>query len=161
MVKNTTQALKWIITILRKHKIKFYISGGFAAKAYGSNRELADIDIEVHDASVFVIQKEVSKYIIYGPKRYIDKEFDLLLMTLKYRGQEIDICGIDSQKLYDKKLKKWYLDDIDLSKAVKKKVYGLRVPLMPLDKLIAYKKKISREVDIYDVNALTKLYGSK
>jgi hypothetical protein len=44
----------------------------------------------------------VQPYIVYGPEHYIDNEFDLLLMTLSYEGQEIDICGADTQKLYEK-----------------------------------------------------------
>lgn len=45
MTKNTKEALKWMVSILRKYKIPFQISGGLAAKIYGSDRKLADIDI--------------------------------------------------------------------------------------------------------------------
>src|SRR3989338_11339919 len=44
-MKNTQEALIWIIGVLKRHSIPFRISGGFAAKIYGSTRELADIDI--------------------------------------------------------------------------------------------------------------------
>ncbi|MBU0667132.1 MAG: hypothetical protein ABIC91_03420 [Nanoarchaeota archaeon] len=156
MVKKTKEAFTWIINILRKHKISFQISGGFAANIYGSNRPLADIDIEVPDEEIFKIQNIVKKYIIYGPKKYKDKEFDLLLMTLKYKGQEIDICGINSQKLFNKQRKKWTQEKNDLSKATKKKIYNHIVPVISLKDLISYKKKISREVDLQDLKKLTK-----
>ncbi|MFH1589213.1 MAG: hypothetical protein ABIB43_01460 [archaeon] len=156
MVRKTKEAFTWVIKLLRKHKIPFLISGGFAANIYGSNRPLADIDIEIPNDKVFKIQSEVQKYIIYGPERYKDKEFDLLLMTLEYEGQEIDICGADSKKLYNKQTKEWIEDKIDLSNATNKKVYDIIVPVIPLEQLINYKKIISRDVDVQDVNNLVK-----
>ena len=45
-MKDTAGALFWIVKILKKHKIPFHISGGFAAKLYGVKRDLADIDID-------------------------------------------------------------------------------------------------------------------
>jgi hypothetical protein len=155
-MRKTKEAFIWIISILRKHKIPFHITGGFAANIYGSTRPLADIDIEVSNENVYKIQQEVLPYIIYGPQRYKDNEFDLLLMTLKYKNQEIDICGICDQKLFDKQLKKWTEEKIDLSKSTKKKVYNFFVSVMPLKDLILYKKKIARDVDVADVNFLSK-----
>jgi hypothetical protein len=154
-MRKTKEAFKWIISLLRKHKIPFQLSGGFAAKIYGSNRPLADIDIEMPDDKVYQIKEDVKKFIIYGPKRYKDKEFDLILMTLKYKGQEIDVCGVTTQMLFDKKARKWFAQQPDLSKAKKKKVYDFIVPVVPINDLIAYKKKISRKVDILDVKALS------
>ncbi len=153
-MRRTKEAFTWIVGLLREHKIPFHISGGCAANIYGSNRPLADIDIEIPDEKIYEIKNDVKKFIIYGPKRYKNKEFDLLLMTLKYKGQKIDICGINSLKLFDKNLKKWNKERIELSKAKKKKVYGLIVPVIPLKDLISYKKKISRDVDIQDVKTL-------
>jgi hypothetical protein len=154
-MRKTKDAFIWIIDILRKNRIPFCITGGFAARIYGSNRLLADIDIEIHEKDIMQIEKEVKDFIIYGPKRYIDKEFDLLLMTLKYKGQAIDICGVDTQKLFNKKTKKWDFENQSLSRVVKKKVYNHVVPVIPLKDLLSYKKKISREVDIRDVSDLT------
>ena len=160
-MRKTKESFIWIVSLLRKHKIPFHISGGFAANIYGSNRPLADIDIEISDDKIFKIQKDVKKFIIYGPKRHKSKQFDLLLMTLKYKGQEIDICGINSQKLFVKTTKKWEKEKIDLSKAKRKKVYDLIVPVVPLKDLVNYKKKISRDVDIQDVKNLSKYIHTK
>ena len=154
-MRRTRYALNWIVKLLRKHKIPFQISGGFAANIYGSNRSLADIDIEVSDKDVLNIQKSVKKYIIYGPMRYRDKEWDLLRMTLKYKNQEIDICGIDSQNIFDRQTKKWTKRKIDLPKSTRKKVYNLIVPIIPIKNLMSDKKKISRDVDIQDIKTLS------
>ncbi|MFH1770782.1 MAG: hypothetical protein ABH828_04455 [archaeon] len=155
MVRKTKEAFTWIVNLLRSHEIPFLISGGFAANIYGSNRPLADIDIEIPNEKIFEIQNKVQKHIIYGPERYKDEEFDLLLLTLKYEGQEIDICGADSKKLYDKQTKEWVEEKTDLTKATNKKVYDIIVPVIPLESLIGYKKVISRDVDIQDVKNLS------
>ena len=45
------------------HKIQFMISGGLAARAYGSKRPLYDIDIEVPDEFVYKLESYVKNYI--------------------------------------------------------------------------------------------------
>ena len=77
-------------------------------------------------------------------------------MTLKYKGQKIDLCGADSQKLYNKGGGKWVKERVKLSKEKKKKVYSLIVPVIPPKDLINYKRKISREVDIRDIESLSR-----
>ena len=111
MSKNTKEALIWIESIFRKRKIPFIVWGGFAAKVYGSRRGLADIDIDIPNKKVFEISKteEINKHIVYGPKIYKDNNFQILLMTLKYKGQLIDVCGSSNQKIFNKKTKKWEL----------------------------------------------------
>lgn len=160
-MKKTKSAFIWIVDILREHNISFLISGGLAAKIYGSKRALADIDIEVNDKDITFLREKVKKYIIYGPKKYKDSEFDLLLMTLKYKGQEIDICGKDSLKLYNKQKKAWRREKRNLNDFTLKKIYGKLVPVIPLSSLISYKKKISRAVDLKDVKNLIKKQTKK
>jgi len=155
-MKKTKEALKWIVSLLRKNKIAFEITGGFASRIYGSKRPLADIDIEVSDKAISKIQQLTKKYIIYGPKEYKDRNFDLLLMTLSYKGQKIDICGKDSEELYDKKKGKLIKEKINLSHVKVKKVKDLFLPVVPLEDLIYYKKELGRNVDKKDVRELSK-----
>jgi hypothetical protein len=88
MKRDTKKAFEWIVNILRKTNSKFQISGGLAARIYGSTRELADIDIDVLENKLPEIQKKTKEYITYGPKIYKDDEFNLVLMSLNYKGQE-------------------------------------------------------------------------
>jgi len=152
--KNTQAAFKWIVGLLQKHSTPFQISGGFAARLYGSNRDLADIDIGIPDASFDTIYPEIKQFLVYGPQRYLDDEWDLKLMTLKYEGQDIDIAGRDTINIFDKTQKMWIPAHRDLTICENREVYGITVPVIPKDALIAYKKKIDREVDRLDVAAM-------
>ncbi len=152
--RDTEGAFKWIVGLLQKHSIPFQISGGFAARLYGSMRELADIDIGIPDDRFDDIYEEVKPYIVYGPERYLDDEWDLKLMTLEYKNQTIDIAGRDGIKIFDTEKREWVSGHRDLTISENKEVYGLFVPVIPKENLIAYKKKINRSVDIEDVRAL-------
>lgn len=156
MKKNTENAFKWIIGLLQKNNIPFQLSGGFAAKLYGSIRPLNDIDIEVQDRYFDKLLPLVKKFLIYGPERYKDDTFDLLLMTLKYDGQEIDISGCESDKLYNQKTEQWESCGTKINDIFEKEVYGMNVPVIKWQDLVAYKKKIRRPTDLEDVEAITK-----
>ncbi len=153
-VPDIEAAFKWIVGILQKHQIPFQISGGFAARLYGSTRELADIDIAISDVRMSELIPDVSEYISFGPARYLDEEWDLQLITLNYREQEIDIGGIDNIKIFDKETKYWVSMSRDIAVVETKEVYGISVPLIPKSTLIAYKKKLMRDVDRLDILAM-------
>lgn len=75
-------------------------------------------------------------------------------MSLKYKGFGIDLFGSDTQKVFDKKKRKWEKEQIDFGRAVRKKVFGRIVPVISLKELLAYKTKIARDVDLEDVKNL-------
>lgn len=151
--KDTKLALEWITGILRKYQVPFQISGGCAAKIYGSPRELNDIDIDIPEDCFGKILADVKPFVIYGPAQYKDQKWDLYLMTLNYAGQEIDI-GSGDVKISTKDHKEWTSFDTDFSKAVKKEFLGLEVSVIPKEDLIAYKKLLDgghQQVDIQSI----------
>ena len=105
-IKNTENAFHWILDLLERQNVAYKIVGGFAARVHGVDRELADIDIEVDDEEVARIASRVKPYIIFGPGRYRDENWDLELATLVYEGQEIDICGAGA-KIFNQGTKQW------------------------------------------------------
>jgi hypothetical protein len=141
-MKKTKESFYRIVGILRKYKIPFQISGWFAAKIYGSPRSLNDIDIDIPDKYMLDMLPDVRKYIIYGPSRYHDGAFDLLLTTLRYKWQEIDIWWCSDEQIYSKHHKHRENLQHHIKISTRKKVYGLMVPIMPKQELIAYKKKL-------------------
>lgn len=159
MAKNTEAAFNWIIDILERNEVSYKISGGLAARAYGANRELADIDIDIAKGGLPKIVDDVSPYSVFGPAQYKDDNWDLELMTLKYEGQEIDIAE-PGAKIFNHETNEWELLPFDLECIEMKEVFGRRVPVQPKDSLIAYKAKLAREVDLEDVRQLENLARS-
>ena len=157
MARKIKEAFKWIVQILEKHDVPFQISGGLAARIYGSKRKLNDIDIEVPNSRIKDILPEVNEHIIFGPKRYVGEGFDVFTLELRYKKEVIDITGCDSGKLFDPKKKRRTKDKVNLSKAIKKRVFGILVPVVSKKNLIKYKKKLMREVDVVDLGSLENL----
>ena len=154
MVRRTKEAFLWIIKILKKHKVRFEIGGGLAAKVYGSKRKLADIDIDLNQKNYQKIMKEIRPYLVFGPRVYKDKNWKLELVTLRYKGQYIDLGGIVHAKIFNSKKKKWIILRSHLSHARLKKIYGINVPVEDEMELISYKKILRRKVDLEDVKQL-------
>lgn len=155
--KDTKGALGWIVGLLNGHGIPFQIIGGFASRLYGVERELADIDICIPDDAFTKLVSDVRAYISYGPAEYRDDEWDIKLMTLQYKGQEIDVAGADTMKIFDKERGTWTPLMIDFDACGSEEVYGRTVPVMTKAELVAYKKKIARDVDFHDIQALEEI----
>ena len=154
MKRETKKAFNWIIKILQKYNVLFEITGGLAARVYGSKRKLEDIDIEMPNRFFDVIMPAIREHVVYGPKRYCDNSFDLFLVTLKYKGQLIDISGSSDEKIYNKKIKAWTKEKVNYSKTVLKKIFSHFVPVISKTELVKYKSRISRKVDKKDLEYL-------
>ncbi|MBS0358657.1 MAG: hypothetical protein JSS53_05260 [Proteobacteria bacterium] len=155
-MQHAKSAIVWITNILEKLNIPFQIAGGLAARAYGSTRKLEDIDIDIPEDKFYLVKHEVSEFIVYGPERYKDEIWDVMLMTLNYNGQLIDLSGAYHTKIWNAKTKKWQELITDFSKAQIKNIFGIQLPVISCDELISYKKILSREVDIKDIEMIDK-----
>lgn len=153
-MKQTNKAFQWITGLLEKHRVPYQISGGLAAKIYGSKRELADIDIDMPNDKITELLPLIKNYVVAGPCVYKDNEWNLFGLNLNYKGQDIDLCGSDNQQIFDKTKKKWVGLKVDFSKSIEKEVFGMKIPVIPRKLLIAYKSKIRREVDLEDIKAI-------
>jgi hypothetical protein len=153
MEVKTTQALQWIVGILNEHEIQYQITGGLAAKLYGSARNLNDIDIDIPEIHFETILPQISQYIIEGPARYNDGKWDGEFITLNYQGQEIDIGGIGTLRISNKERTKWIpyanhsLDTQDIQ------ICSLIVKVILPQKLIEYKKELDGDHQQIDIRA--------
>ena len=130
-MKDTEAALKWIVGILRSHNMPFEISGGFAARLYGSSRELADIDIDVPSDRISELSELVKDYSKYGLQYYKDEQFDLMIVSLNYKGQDIDITP-ETVKIFNSTKKVWVNSTVDLQKATEKEINNITNSNIPL-----------------------------
>jgi hypothetical protein len=153
-IKDPKAALQWIVAILNRYQVPFQITGGLAAKAYGSDRELVDIDIDIPEEAFSRIVPEVSEYLLFGPAPYQDPSWDLQLMTLLYRGQEIDLCGAHQAKIFDQARKEWVNLKADFPTSEVKELLGISLPVVCRKDLLDYKRKLDRAVDRIDIAAI-------
>lgn len=84
-MQYSREAFQWIVRILRKNKIPFRISGGLAARTYGSSRKLADIDIDVPDNKIKKLLPFFADYKYKGPNNYKDNEWDCYGISIDYK----------------------------------------------------------------------------
>jgi hypothetical protein len=140
--------------MLVKLNIPFQITGGLAAIFYGVKRSLADIDIDIPENYFPVIEAHVKDYIIYGPSQFQDETWDLMLMTLSYHGQLIDLSGAFYTKIFSKRTQKWQAAPTDFSKIETIQCFDLLVPVIAKKELIFYKKILSRPVDLIDIEKM-------
>ena len=152
--KQSINALQWITQILGKYHIPYQIAGGLAARCYGAQRPLADLDIDLPKQLIAKLMPDIEPYIIFGPAQYKDDHWDLFLTTLNYEEQEIDLAALEDCYLTNSETKKRELLAYDLSDSVYVQIGDMTLPLIPKARLIAYKKKLAREVDLVDINGM-------
>ena len=152
--RKTKVAFIWIVSLLRKNKIPFLLSGGEAARLYGTKRRLADIDIDIHRKNFDKLIPLVKKYIKHRPKFYKDKQWKIYIMTLTYDGQLIDIGAKEHTMIFDHLRKKWVRLHENFALRKMKYVYGMRIPVEDRTELINDKKQLWRPVDRIDVERM-------
>lgn len=160
MDNKLENALRWIVSVLRKHDVPFQISGGLAANVYGSKRPVNDVDLDVPEDKMEFLLPDIQQYITFGPAQYKDDKWDLKTIALNYNGQEIDIGGAFEAKVFDEKSNKWNPCLAKLETAQTHTIYGIQVPVIdPID-LIEYKKLLSGEHQKEDINVVRNYISS-
>lgn len=153
-MKDSKTAFHWIVNLLHELGQPFVVVGGLAANVYGGRRALNDIDLDVPHQSFAKLMPYVKQFITFGPARYQDKEFDIELMTLRYAEQDIDLTAAESIRLFDYQSGDWRSLPTDFAASEKHEVFGLAVPIMRREILIAYKQMIRRDTDLEDIAQL-------
>lgn len=155
--KKASKALHWLIDLLEKNNIAYQIAGGLAAKVYGANRPLMDIDVDIPNMGMSLLLPEIKNYLIYGPQRYKDAYWDIFLATLKYEGQEIDLSGADDGLIFSKNEQKWIACKVNFNTASEVTIENRRIQVIAKQELIYYKSMLQRSVDCLDLSDLLKV----
>ena len=145
------RAFKWIVGVLNEEVIPFVFGGGIAARSYGATRPLFDIDLDIPEGRFRDLLPRVQKYVELGPQHFQDETFDLKLLTLIYEGQQIDIAGGESVRLFDRDERIWKPDPTDFVNVEAREIYGLIVPVVRKESLVRYKRWIARPTDLQDI----------
>lgn len=152
---STLNGLRWISEILGRLGVPYKIGGGFAAKAYGSPREINDIDISLPGSFFDAIVPEVAEYITAGPKHYRNEKWDCWTLSVNYKGQDIDMTDVDTLLMSNLDQSEWFkAKERRLYDAVPWTINGVEVLLMDPRDLIAYKKELGGEHQAIDIAAL-------
>lgn len=147
-------AAQWIVGLLRDRSIPFLICGGLAAKGYGSERELNDIDLFVPGEHFSSVVQAGQEFISKAAAHRQEEGWDLTYVQFKYAGIKVEVGSADSPHIFDAGTETWVPLDIDFARYATVHLLGLELPLMLKDDLIEYKTVLSRRVDIEDIRAI-------
>jgi hypothetical protein len=147
-------AIRWIVDLLRDLGVPFQVAGGLAAKAYGARRRLADLDIYIPAGRLEEVAEAAAPHVVRPPIHHRDGQWDLTFMKLEFGGREIELAGADDARYYDRASGCWRPAEIDFHLSVERTVFGIPLPVMPFEQLVAYKRRLGREVDLQDVDEM-------
>lgn len=149
------EALRFIAQTLQQHNIPFQLTGGLAAIAYGANRPLYDIDIDMNHEDINTARELFKDYITKDFYHLIDKEFDIWLFSLEVGGVPIDISQVQESYFLKPAGTKARMSTV-IAHAQLQQVGDLHVPVQRKEELIAYKQIIARDTDLQDILQITK-----
>lgn len=147
-------AVQWIVGLLRDRNIPFLICGGLAAKGYGSERDLNDIDLFVPGECFWSVVEAGQEYVSKAAAHRREEGWDLTYVQFKYEGVKVEVGNADRAQIFDAQNRTWVALNIDFSRYETVHLLGLELPLMLKEDLIWYKSLLSRPVDIEDVLAI-------
>ncbi len=148
-------ALKWLVSLLERHRVPYQVVGGLAAQAYGATRPLVDIDLYMPFRQAKPALEEMRPYLQREPGPHRSAAWDLVYLALEYEGVWIEIGDSDQEPRFFSRLDQiWELQGIDFRKSQKAMLYGVELAVMPKEELIRYKAKLDREVDHQDIGEM-------
>lgn len=153
--EQVAEALTWISARLDELGVPFQVAGGLAAIAHGASRPLNDIDIYVPEGSLSRIRAELADHQGHGPERYRDEQWDCYFMEVHYAGEEIELAEAGRTRYRSDSDAPWHEAGVDFGDPARRVAFDVEIPVMPLEQLVEYKRRIGREVDREDVAELT------
>lgn len=147
-------AVQWIVGLLRDRNIPFLICGGLAARGYGSERDLNDIDLFVPGEHFSSVVQAGQEFISKAATHYREEGWDLTYVQFKYEGVKVEVGNADGPRIFDAGSQVWIPLNVDFSRYKTVRLLGLELPLMLKEDLVRYKSVLSRPVDIEDIRAI-------
>lgn len=152
------QALAALLDAFDALGIAYVATGGLAGNLHGSRWPLHDLDFDVPQGALAPLAARVAARVVRGPAPYRDDEFDLHLLTLAFPGVTADLAAAETIRL--RQADGTFVPmPTDLATGVDVAFEGRMVRVLPLDRLIAYKRIIGRRADLVDLEALARRRG--
>lgn len=150
-------ALRWVRGALDRAGVPFQVVGGLAARAHGGTRPVVDVDLYAPLGTEAV--DAMRDRLVWGPQRLRDDCWDLVFLKADHGRVRIEVGDVDSgPRYFDRSRHVWTDQEIDLRRSVARRVFGVEMPVMPLNDLLAYKTALGRDVDRIDVAQLRQLH---
>lgn len=146
------RALAWLVGVLERGQVPYQIVGGLAAQAYGATRPLVDIDLYAPLDRLEPVLGDLRPYLKREPLPHRSDAWDLVYLALQYEGVWIEIGDTNTPALFYNRVDgRWEQQVIDYAAAVRARLYGVEVNVMPKSELARYKAMLNREVDTLDL----------
>ncbi|ABV37140.1 hypothetical protein Ssed_2533 [Shewanella sediminis HAW-EB3] len=152
-------AFHWIIDFLEQESVPYMIMGGLAAYAYGSERELYDVDLYIPQLALAAVADYGKGAKTFGPSRYKDEFWDIEGTQFVVDSVKVEITTDHNCRFFCEKDSMWIEQNIDFDSTVTKTLFGREVEVMRLDHLLSYKAQLARDVDLDDVCRLEEAIG--
>jgi hypothetical protein len=150
-----SEALAWIVDVFSSQHVPHQLFGGLAARAYGATRDILDIDFFVPRSDLRTILPHIGSWVVRAPARFVSDLWDVELCTIEFEGQDISLNGADDARIFDAKSRSWRSVRVDFRESCALEVEGVVVPVMPLGRLIHYKRILARHVDLQDIKQIS------
>ncbi|BFM48988.1 MazG-related protein [Marinomonas sp. THO17] len=160
MSNKVKVALLWLKGLLEREQVEFQIVGGLAATIHGGCRDIADIDLYIHNDNISKLYPYLAPFISKPLGHYVEYGWDLEYCQLVYQGQKIEIGLSQNTRIQSHQDASWHPLEIHFYESVYKDYQGIILPVMPVHRLIDYKRILGREVDRLDIQDLTKQSAS-
>ncbi|HEY9596344.1 MAG TPA: hypothetical protein V6D33_01580 [Cyanophyceae cyanobacterium] len=147
------KALNVLVATFEQNSIEYQFTGGLAGNIYGSAWPLQDIDIDIAQRDIQRVIDIFKDYIIRPFSKFIDEEFELMLLTLEMDDVVVEINQAENSFIFRNGVRREL--DIDLSKREKKEFLGLEMYVQSLSDVIRYKQLLNRQADVSDLIQLS------
>lgn len=108
-------ATQWIVGLLRDRNIPFIICGGLAAKGYGAERDLHDIDLFVPSEHFSSVVQAGQEFVSKAAAHRQEEGWDLTYVQFKYEGIKVEVGNADGPQIFDSGNEQWVPLNIDFS----------------------------------------------
>ena len=145
--------LRELIGLLARWNVPYVATGGLAGNLHGAHWPLHDVDFDVPRGALRRLAAHHADAVRFGPAPYADAEFELELLTLRFDDVDVDLTAAETVVLRPPAgpPRPW---PTDLAVADWRRVGALAVRVLPLDRLVAYKRFIGRHADLRELDAL-------